>query len=84
MILRSLVLRSIVQRSLIFRFSSTDAVETVLPTSSNTAVEISKEKKEIKKLVIPGLSVVQSNPIEIYQQKVNLFGFFYLSFSDWL
>ncbi|VDL57915.1 unnamed protein product [Hymenolepis diminuta] len=69
MILRSLVLRSVVQRSLIFRFSSTDVGETVLPTSSNAALEISKEKKKIKKLVIPGLSAVQSNQVEIYQQK---------------
>nr|CDS30747.1 mitochondrial ribosomal protein s35 [Hymenolepis microstoma] len=68
MMLKPLVLRSFVRRSLGCRFSSIDAVES-LPSSSENVCDTSKEAKEIKKLVIPGLTDFKTKQTEVYYQK---------------
>ncbi|VDN97389.1 unnamed protein product [Rodentolepis nana] len=63
-----LVLRSILRRSFVCRLSSTDAVDS-LPSSSESAFDNSEDRKEIKKLVIPGLTDFKSNQTEVYYPK---------------
>ncbi|KAM7533709.1 hypothetical protein Aperf_G00000122015 [Anoplocephala perfoliata] len=62
------MLRSVALRTFVLRLVSTDAVEAVkLPSDIST--KPSNEKKEIKKLVIPGLTATHAKQAAVYQQK---------------
>lgn len=65
----SLVLRSIASRAFFIRLVSTGAVEAI-KTPSDDSAKPSSEKKGIKKLVIPGLTVTHTKQASVYQQQV--------------